>query len=91
MKTAFSTNQVSGCLGELGSARDAVQRLLDACHGMDIAEMRRRTRLDEGLIRAALEGMLLRGEVDCITPSGHEDKTKEFFALNRPEGHPWDY
>ena len=24
--------------------------------------------------------MILRGEVDCITPSGHEGKDKEFFA-----------
>jgi hypothetical protein len=91
MNTVLNASRARSPCNDLDCARKTILALLDACHGMDIAEISRRTRLKEDLVHAALEGLVLRGELDCIEREGQNGQDVRFYALNRPEGHPWDY
>jgi hypothetical protein len=44
----------------------------------------------EDLVRAELEILMLRGEIERIRPVGYSKSDLDSYAIPRPGGHPWD-
>jgi hypothetical protein len=70
-----------------------IERLLQNRHAMCVGELCLRLGLQEGLLRAQLERMTARGEVERLRPVGCERDEYDFFRLARAKAsqavRPW--
>jgi predicted ArsR family transcriptional regulator len=61
-----------------------LRRLLEKRHAMHIGEIVMRLGVEEGIVRAELEGMILRGEVERLRPIAYPGEDRDFFRLDQP-------
>ena len=70
--------------------RRRIRRNLELRLCMRVDELCLRLGEPEDLVRAELETLMLRGEVERIRPVGYEKKDLDAYAVPRPGGYPWD-
>lgn len=75
---------------ECGQVRTRIRRTLAGSHGLSFRELCRRLKMDEKIVRVALERMVREGELDRVRPAGYLGDDRDFFAPCSDQRHPWD-
>lgn len=70
--------------------RREIRRNLELRYCMRMDELCLRLGQPEDLVRAELETLMLRGEVERIRPVGYEKSDLDAYAVPRPGGYPRD-
>lgn len=70
--------------------RRRIRRNLEARHCMRVHELCLRLGEPEDLVRAELETLMLRGEIERIRPVGYDRNDLDAYAIPKPGGYPWD-
>lgn len=70
--------------------RRRIKRNLESRYCMRLDELCLRLGEPQDVVRAELETLMLRGEVDRIRPVGYEKSDLNVYAVPRPGGYPWD-
>ena len=76
-----SQNHAFPSPAEKGDFRRRIRRILETRHAMHIGELSQRLGLVEPQVRAELEGMMSRGEVERLRPLQYERDDQDFFRL----------
>gem|GEM_PF-5874721 len=77
--------------GQDGARLDGrIRRALAGSHGLPIRDLCRRLKMDEKVVRVALERMVRDGELDRVRPADYQDNDQDFFAPCSDQRHPWD-
>lgn len=70
--------------------RGRIRHVLSARHFMRVDELRMRLGEPEELVRAELESLMLRGEVERIRPIGYTQNDLDVYVVPKADGHVWD-
>jgi hypothetical protein len=87
MKTAEFRSTVDSSSEALQSR---IRRCLGMRHCMSLGELRLRLGESEDIVRAELESMMLRGDVERIRPADYVRSDRDMYAVPKPEGHAWE-